>query len=110
MGVVQMIAIKDMEMPKNCIGCPMFHKLDGDNNYQCIIMRSFIDSPKSRADGCPLVEIVTCKDCKHWKDSDGVYRRGIGAESKCPINIKEVFDGNFYCADGERRVNYGFNR
>ena len=45
----------------------------------------------------------TCKDCKHWKDSDGVYRRGVGAESKCPINIKEVYEGNFYCADFEKR-------
>ena len=38
-----------------------------------------------------------CKDCKWWKDSDGVYRRGVRAESKCPINRKEVFEGNGYC-------------
>ena len=49
-------------------------------------------------------EIVRCKDCKHWKDSDGVYRRGIGAESKCPVNIRAVYEGNFYCADAERRI------
>ena len=49
-------------------------------------------------------EIVLCKDCKHWKDSDGVYRRGIGAESKCPVNIRAVYEGNFYCADAERRT------
>lgn len=47
----------------------------------------------------------TCKDCKHWKDSDGVYRRGVGAESKCPINNSRVFDGTFYCADFEKRGN-----
>lgn len=44
----------------------------------------------------------TCKDCKHWKDSDGVYRRGIGAESKCPINNSRVYEGTFYCADFEK--------
>lgn len=38
-----------------------------------------------------------CKDCKWWKDSDGEYRRGCGAESQCPINRKEVFEGNGYC-------------
>ena len=38
-----------------------------------------------------------CKECKWWKDSDGEYRRGCGAESKCPINRREVFDGNGYC-------------
>lgn len=38
-----------------------------------------------------------CKDCKWWKDSDRVYRRGVGAESKCPINRREVLEGNGYC-------------
>ena len=38
-----------------------------------------------------------CKDCKWWKDSDGVYRRGIGAESKCPINNVSVNHGLGYC-------------
>ena len=38
-----------------------------------------------------------CKDCKWWKDKDGVYRRGIGAESKCPINRREVMEGMGYC-------------
>lgn len=38
-----------------------------------------------------------CKNCKWWKDSDGEYRRGCGAESQCPINRREVFEGNGYC-------------
>ena len=38
-----------------------------------------------------------CKDCKWWKDSDGTYCRGVHAESKCPINRKEVYEGNGYC-------------
>ena len=38
-----------------------------------------------------------CKDCKWWKDSDGLYRRGVHAESQCPINRKEVYEGNGYC-------------
>ena len=38
-----------------------------------------------------------CKDCKWWKDSDGAYRRGVEAESQCPINRREVFKGNGYC-------------
>ena len=42
-------------------------------------------------------KIKTCKDCKWWKDSDGVYRRDIGAESQCPMNRKEVYEGNGYC-------------
>lgn len=38
-----------------------------------------------------------CKDCRWWKDSDGVYRRGIGVESKCPINNESVNHGLGYC-------------
>ena len=48
-------------------------------------------------------EIIRCKDCKYWKDSDGVYRRGLDAESKCPLNLKEVYEGTFYCGMAERR-------
>lgn len=42
-------------------------------------------------------KIGHCKDCKWWKDSDGVFRRGIGAESQCPMNRIEVYEGNGYC-------------
>ena len=38
-----------------------------------------------------------CKDCKWWKDSDGIYRRGCNAESECPINTHEVCCGEGYC-------------
>ena len=94
-----MIVVKDMKMPKSCFQCDFY-----SNEYGCKLKFTEECNPSvEKPDDCPLVEIVTCKDCKYWKDSDGVYRRGIGAESKCPINIKEVFDGNFYCANGERR-------
>ena len=42
-------------------------------------------------------KIGHCKDCKWWKDSDGEYRRGCSAESQCPINRREVYEGNGYC-------------
>ena len=45
----------------------------------------------------PKIKTGLCKDCKWWKDSDGAYRRGIGAESQCPMNRKEVYEGNGYC-------------
>ena len=48
-------------------------------------------------------KIVRCKDCKHWKDSDGVFRRGTGAESKCPLNLHQVYEGTFFCGLAERR-------
>ncbi len=42
-------------------------------------------------------KIGYCRDCKWWKDKDGVYRRGLDAESECPINRKVVYEGNGYC-------------
>lgn len=42
-------------------------------------------------------QVPKCKDCKWWKDSDGEYRRGCRAESKCPINTHEVYCGKGYC-------------
>lgn len=38
-----------------------------------------------------------CKNCKWWKDSDGKYRRGCGAESQCHINTDVVYRGEGYC-------------
>ena len=105
-----MIANKDIEMPNGCISvttrpfysdelvydyCPFYNTCD----------HAEFSEVNVRPNDCPLVEIVSCKECKHWKDSDGVYRRGPGAESKCPMNIKEVFEGNFYCAHAERTIN-----
>ena len=89
----------NMEMPKNCVEC---NHMDLQQAINCQLIYSGCANC-GRHPNCPLVEIGTCKDCKHWKDSDGVYRRGVGAESKCPINIKEVYEGNFYCADFARR-------
>ena len=49
-------------------------------------------------------EIIFCHECRHWKDSDGVYRRGIGAESKCTVNSRQVYEGTFFCGMAERRA------
>ena len=45
----------------------------------------------------PQSKIGYCKDCKWQKDSDGIFRRGIDAESQCPMNRIEVYEGTGYC-------------
>jgi len=52
-------------------------------------------------------KIGHCKDCRHWLDSGGIYRRGIGAESQCPINHIEVYEGNGYCFLFEPQIPMG---
>ena len=60
-------------------------------------MRKAIQHGTSLPEHSVVPKQKLCKDCKWWKDSDGIYRRGIEAESQCPINRKEVFEGNGYC-------------
>ena len=50
--------------------------------------------------------IPRCNKCKWWKDSDGKYRRGCGAESKCPINTHTVYRGEGYCYMFSPKVDY----
>lgn len=89
MGLIDTISDLPPVTPTHCIAEVKFNKED---------LREICNERIEIA-----CEHGTCKDCKHWKDSDGVYRRGIGAESKCPINNSRVFEGTFYCADYEKR-------
>ena len=83
-----MIAIKDMEMPSCCNECPMYQSEDSD---YCDITGAWIKGEEmKRHNDCPLVEIVTCKDCK--------YR----VEASCMKKNCFVYD-SFYCKEGERK-------
>ena len=56
-----MVAISGMEeIPKNCFECPILCKEDG----QCEVSKEYIYGNNIPSD-CPLVEIITCKDCKN---------------------------------------------
>lgn len=48
-------------------------------------------------DDCPLVEIVTCKDCKHRDPEDKFCDCGHAIKWSAPR------EDNFYCADAERK-------
>ena len=41
-------------------------------------------------------EIIHCQDCKHWE------RRECGSYGTCE-NRDGFYDGDWFCADGERR-------
>lgn len=88
-----MVAI-DMEMPKCCHwDCPLCNEDGG----ACILgaYEPKTDTKKERANDCPLVEIITCKDCKN-------YVKGALDEEIC-LRGHELIHENFYCADAERR-------
>lgn len=97
-----MIAIKDMEeMPKSC--CE-FHK-DTDMIIHCPLYNSCDKRTTIKVNfkpiDCPLVEIVTCKDCKY-----NAYETKIKGDESIKIFCRKnktyrCIDG--FCSDGKRR-------
>ena len=47
---------------------------------------------------CPLVEIVTCKDCRHWN-----FNENSSILCGYCSNFETETNEYFYCMDGERR-------
>jgi hypothetical protein len=97
-----MVAVKGMEMPKSCWHCNFCYDNKG---YYCAINNNFlaysiVDIPSDeRPSDCPLVEVVTCKDCRHcFIDEDG---HGYHCEKSDTERIPTCAD--FYCVHGERR-------
>lgn len=95
-----MVAIKDMEMPKCCFGnnpCPLANGETGTCNK--LEFQEDCDTTEERPSNCPLVEIGTCKDCKHRDPED----------KKCDCGHSIVWQtprpDNWYCADFEKRGN-----
>lgn len=83
-----MIAIKGMEeLPKSCSQCNLCVE-DKYADMTCVLLCEEWEendyNENHRDEHCPLVEIVTCKDCTY----DGC------AKAHSP---------NHFCADGERR-------
>ena len=67
-----MIAIPNMDKPKSCGNC-IFAEIDGDfeleewvTTWSCFITDKPIGDEDIRSD-CPLIEIVTCKDCRDYE-------------------------------------------
>jgi hypothetical protein len=98
-----MIAIKNMEMPKSCKECPMTYKDEVDYRI-CTIIGKNVDYGRANEihSDCPIVEIVTCKDCKHW-DKDITPRVPDTKEYHfCPMMDCNTAE-DFFCGDGKRR-------
>lgn len=96
-----MIAIKDEKMPEGCQHCMYFRKhIFGrglDYSYSCArgatqFPMPWIRQMEERASDCPLVEIITCKNCSQVNCSHH-------AETCDP----EEYRPDFYCGDAKRR-------
>jgi hypothetical protein len=88
-----MIAI-NMKMPKSCIECE-------EKGIRFVNSCPLIFDGKAdieRHSNCPLREILTCKDCRHWSfDENKSILCGYCSELETETNE------DFYCGDAERR-------
>ena len=92
------VLIPDIGIPKTCSNCPCY-----DAEYEmCNLTKNEIvwsrPALTSRAEDCPLIEIVRCRECKHWER----YVHDRGDDSRCDFHNRQIGrDG--YCAWGHRR-------
>lgn len=83
-----MIAIP-IDKPKGCYYCPL------EQLSECgLLDNKFVE--EIDPNDCPLIEIVTCGECKWCKD----YDNGCWCRRHC--NQREKTD---FCSDGVRRAN-----
>ncbi|WP_027438725.1 hypothetical protein [Lachnospira multipara] len=90
-----MIAIKNMKVPERCAKCK-FCINERTNDYGSFGECSLLKRKKvnclvwRRDDSCPLVEIVTCKDCTY------------NNENTCDLNGYGIND-DYFCTCAERK-------
>lgn len=91
-----MIAIKSMKnIPKSCIECELLQH-GGYCYYKSPPYElSSYDILDERPKDCPLIKIVTCKDCKYWNND--------GNKTTCDKNIGYGFPEDYFCGNGERK-------
>ena len=96
-----MVVLKDMEPQTDCQQCP-FMATDGTDTLLSPMMCLALWATKHEVkhcvsgkilDDCPLVEIVTCKDCKY------------NDENTCYIDGLRVCDDYFCASSGKERIN-----
>jgi hypothetical protein len=99
-----MIAIKDMKMPKSCGECLRTEMCSTYlNQYVYHPSTRYSYGQDKRPNDCPLVEIVTCKNCNHHEDivaalhKDGT-KKILHVCKKHEMGVSE----DFFCKDGER--------
>ena len=101
-----MIAIKEMDIPNRCAKCK-FCLRQGTNNYgsfgKCLLQKNKRVNclAWNRDDDCPLIEIVTCKNCKYWDKEDGYCK--LSSHINGRIDYVLYTNTDFFCKNGKRR-------
>lgn len=97
-----MIAIPNMEKPKNCYQCSfnggIFCDLI-DNGTDAFIKDNPTEVATKVLPDCPLIEIVKCGECKHRDPEDKKCDCGMFERQGCIFPVAD----DYFCKYGERR-------
>lgn len=96
-----MIAIPNMELSKLCHECIAFRYEQGDYepNVYCEITKKELFDAKAIPTDCPLIDIVTCGECKHRDPEDKKCDCGMFERQGCIFPVAD----DYFCKYGERR-------
>ena len=106
-----MIAIKGMEMQTDCMKCP-FMATDGADELSpmmCVALWGMKHEVRHCVEGrilddCPLIEVITCKDCKYWNKKEEYCKHLSSTMGWEEDECYTVCTGeDFYCMDAEKR-------
>lgn len=86
-----MVEIKDMEMPKNCLDCPISHK-DKIDYYICgKTGKNVYLYANEIHPACPLIEIITCEyEASKYDLSDSYESYVAGQEGECAEQHRQL--------------------
>ena len=109
-----MVVIKEMGTQTDCKKCP-FMATDGTDENElnhpmmCVALWGMKHEVRHCVSGkvlddCPLVEVVTCKDCKYWNKKEEYCKQLSSTMGWEEDECYTVCTGaDFFCEDGERR-------
>ena len=89
------VYIPNEDMPKDCFTCFCY---ETEFNV-CSLTGKRLDDIRIRQDDCPLIEIVRCKDCKHYDTESRTF--------PCCTDIfgaVRYMEADGFCSKGERRA------
>lgn len=91
------VYIDGLDMPKSCGECKFFCGLG--YGFHCYLNGKHITFIGEVEDFCPIIEIVTCEECKHRDPEDKKCDCGMFERQGCIFPVAD----DYFCKYGERR-------
>ena len=96
------VYIKNIKMPIECDYCPFSGYDERQSILFCRIDNEDIEH--DLRDDCPLIDIVTCGECKYYYPYKHYDGRILGYHCQAPNQQTDFLNPTHYCGFGERRT------